>query len=413
MEDPSYHELPDQPEEERSQRQSGLCEARTVAKLCSLISVFLALVILVFFLWPRDPELEVVGLDFKGLNLNTTGGVHLDVDLRLEIQVENPNFFAVDYDRVTVRIYYHGDELGHVDSAGGSVPARRTVNLTANATLQGLEIVKNAMRLISDANKEKIPVSVAAGFDGNLEILAIHPSIKVAISCDLVVDPRNNTILSQECGNQHISLLVPASATSAPRNLQRVIPGFPDWAFITIAVVLGLLVLGGLAWLLWPKPPEITVESVQLLGFSTNSKFPDNSMIPEVVLDVNLGVNLRVRNRYVIGVRYDRMTVYVDYYGYEMCKGELEGGEIPARGSVEVSGTIDLRGAEIVYNSAQLLADVSRRELPIHLRIGFYGNVGASFFRPPIKASVNYDILVDPVSQEILKQDYELPKVSM
>jgi hypothetical protein len=198
-----YYGLPPYP------RRSRLCGASPWAiVLVSLILVLLAGSIFTagFVFWPTPPEVEVKDWKLNGISIDTknTGSilpsVYLNVSLDVLVEIANPNHAGLVYDNVTVRIEYRGDEIGQVQSEGSRIMARSTANHTATVELEGNEIIGNAKQLIADYASGKMPLRTYTSVDGNLQLWFVKPLLKVTVACDLVVNPMNKTILSQECG---------------------------------------------------------------------------------------------------------------------------------------------------------------------------------------------------------------------
>lgn len=196
-----YYDLPPYP-------RSRACPFSWPIVVVSVIMVFLvgSLVTAGFVFWPSAPDVEVKQWKVNGISVDSreTESVlpayQLNVSLEMLVEIGNPNYAGLVYDDVEVRIVYRGDEIGQVQAEGSTIKARSRANHTATVELEGNEIFDNAKELVADYYNGELPLTTYAAFDGSLRLWFVKPLLKVTVACDLVLNPKNNTILSQECG---------------------------------------------------------------------------------------------------------------------------------------------------------------------------------------------------------------------
>jgi hypothetical protein len=197
------HDLPPYPQSRR-----GRCCAFSP----SIVIVTVILVMLVgsittagFVFWPTPLDVQAKEWKLNGISIVTKEtksilpSYQLNVSLNVLVEIKNPNYAGVVYDNVTVRIVYRGDDLGQVKAEGSRIEARSTANHTATVNLKGNEILNDAKQLMEDYSDGKLPLTTYTAFDGSIQFWFVKPLLKVTVACDLVLNPEDETILSQEC----------------------------------------------------------------------------------------------------------------------------------------------------------------------------------------------------------------------
>ncbi|KAJ7519780.1 hypothetical protein O6H91_20G055300 [Diphasiastrum complanatum] len=196
-----------QPYPQQRRRQDDICDTfwPTIA---ILVALCLLLPLVGFVLWPQSPELEVKQWKLNGISIDsssTQGGsilpeVGLNVSWDLLVAVENPNYVGLAYDSLMVQVLYKDSEIGEVESAGGSVAACSTANVTATVSLQATQILYNVKDLLIDVANRELPLTTYTTINGAVQLLLLKPHITVTVACEVVVDPKAQEILRQDCG---------------------------------------------------------------------------------------------------------------------------------------------------------------------------------------------------------------------
>eukprot|EP00246_Nothoceros_aenigmaticus_P015462 TRINITY_DN642_c0_g1_i1.p1 TRINITY_DN642_c0_g1~~TRINITY_DN642_c0_g1_i1.p1 ORF type:complete len:216 (-),score=42.88 TRINITY_DN642_c0_g1_i1:864-1511(-) len=188
----------------RGPKKASCCGAFKSSIVLLLVALFLGGI--VFLLWPSTPEVEVKEITLDGISISQDDdsssiipSFSLDVSLELVLEIKNENVYGLTYDNILVHIFYRGDEIAQVESDGGSVGARSVTNATATLELEGKQILDNFGDLWSDVSNRSVPLVAVAELKGNLELLFFRPYIEVNSTCELVVDPEEKVITSQEC----------------------------------------------------------------------------------------------------------------------------------------------------------------------------------------------------------------------
>lgn len=188
-------------------RRRNPCAFSWPVVLVLIILVFLTTSILtsIFILWPTPPEVEVHDWKLNGISIDSREtqsilpAYQLNVSLDMVVEIRNPNYAGLVYKDVQVRILYRGDEVGEVKFKGERIKARSSGNHTAKVEVEGNEVFDNWKALLEDYYNGKLPLTTYADFDGSLKLWFVNPLLKVTVACDLVLNPKNNTILSQKC----------------------------------------------------------------------------------------------------------------------------------------------------------------------------------------------------------------------
>lgn len=171
-----------------------------------IICVALLVVAAVYFLWPSQVQIQVARFQLNqfGYNIVPQPGsfvplLFLNFSMDMMVQVNNRDFYGVDYDSVNVEIGYRGRSIGSVSSENGRLSARQTTYVNATLDLDGAEVVHDVGYLLKDIEKGEVPLDTVTEFDGRIKVWFFNIGLKKAASCGVVVIPSNKTIISQDC----------------------------------------------------------------------------------------------------------------------------------------------------------------------------------------------------------------------
>ncbi|KAL2493092.1 Late [Abeliophyllum distichum] len=168
-------------------------------RLICLATVLPFLVAAAYLLWPSDPELSIVRLRLDRLHFHTLPKISIDITLDLTIKVQNRDFYSIDYDSLLVAIGYRGKRLGSAMSGAGHIKDRGTSYINATLVLDGVEILSDVILLLEDLAKGAIPFDTTSEISGKLKVFFFDISLKTNISCEVIVNTRNQTISRQSC----------------------------------------------------------------------------------------------------------------------------------------------------------------------------------------------------------------------
>ncbi|KAL3688720.1 hypothetical protein R1sor_015029 [Riccia sorocarpa] len=187
-------------------RKDWLSTCSTIRILVAALTV-LSVGGIVYLLWPIEPDVNVRHVKLTGIRIDfeeadrksVLPSIRLDVSLKLDLLITNRNFFGANYDKVFAHIKYRGDELGEMESTGGRVPARSAVTAEAALDLEGKQLYHHVPELLVDVANRELPLEVVAVFFGVVEVLFFNKSEQVTAACNIVIDPKEKLVLSQDC----------------------------------------------------------------------------------------------------------------------------------------------------------------------------------------------------------------------
>ncbi|OAY64167.1 hypothetical protein ACMD2_25212 [Ananas comosus] len=158
---------------------------RAAASCCGIaffLSLFASAAAALFILWPSDPDVGVARLRLDRLHVGPPPLAAIDLHLRLDIRVRNPDFFALDYRSVVTSVSYRRRPLGSLAAAGagGRVRARGVSYLDAELRLDGIEVLDDAVYLIEDLARGSIPFDAVTEVEGTLALFSFQIPVKDA-----------------------------------------------------------------------------------------------------------------------------------------------------------------------------------------------------------------------------------------
>ncbi|KAJ0966299.1 hypothetical protein J5N97_027437 [Dioscorea zingiberensis] len=197
---PAYVLLPSYPRRRCLGHRCRCCSSPlSYSSLFSLAFLTAMIAASLFFLWPSDPEISVARLSLRHIHVAIKPSISLNISMGLEAKVRNPDFFSLDYDEIVVAIGYRGRKLGSVRSDGGRVRARGVSYVNAELRLDGIRVLDDVFHLIEDLARGSIPLDTVTEIQGQLHLFFLDVPIQGRISCDVNVNPINQTVVRQIC----------------------------------------------------------------------------------------------------------------------------------------------------------------------------------------------------------------------
>ncbi|KAK4283731.1 hypothetical protein QN277_000653 [Acacia crassicarpa] len=152
-----------------------------------------------FFIYPSDPDIQVVRIHLNDIGIKTSPKLVLDLSFFLSVKVKNRNFFSISYDYIDISVGYRGRELGSVSSNGGRLRARGSSYVNATLDLDGFQVIHDVFYLLEDLAKGVIPFDTETRVEGNLRLLFLNFPLKATVLCLVYVDTSNQTVMRQDC----------------------------------------------------------------------------------------------------------------------------------------------------------------------------------------------------------------------
>ncbi|KAF8027542.1 hypothetical protein BT93_E0447 [Corymbia citriodora subsp. variegata] len=174
-------------------------------RCCTLASALLSISSLVLFaalayvLWPSDPRLKIVRLWPTRIRIRTVPVLAVDISMLATIRVRNADAYWMDYGRLDVAVGYRGRMLGRVRSGGGHVRAFGSSYVDAALELNGVELLAEAAFLMEDLAKGRVPFDTLTEVEGHLGLWFFRFPLKAQVSCEVLVNTKNQTIVRQSC----------------------------------------------------------------------------------------------------------------------------------------------------------------------------------------------------------------------
>nr|GMC77542.1 transmembrane protein 106C [Ipomoea batatas] len=204
--------------------------SRTCRRRLIYSAGLLLLAVTVFLLWPSDPGVSVSRLKLRGFRVHPFPP-SLDISLDLIVKVQNRDFYSVDYNALIVSVAYRRKRLGYVTSEEGHLKARASSYINATLQLKGVEIITDVLPLIEDVARGSVTFDTVTEISGQLGLFLLDLPLQGKVSCEIVVDTKNETISHQNCypeiTNQSSTVLVLYNLRVPDQHLS-----FPCWTVI-------------------------------------------------------------------------------------------------------------------------------------------------------------------------------------
>jgi len=160
-----------------------------------------------YFVWPSDPRIEVVRMRLNKIEWRTEKSpgsflprVFLDLSMGLTVKVTNRDYLGVYYDHVKVGIAYRGEKIGRVTSERSAyIPPRGTAYVDATLDVHGIQVLADVLYLLEDIARGHIPLQTVTDFDGYIRLFSLKVPLQAIMSCEIVVDTNEQTILRKDC----------------------------------------------------------------------------------------------------------------------------------------------------------------------------------------------------------------------
>ncbi|KAI5082624.1 hypothetical protein GOP47_0002367 [Adiantum capillus-veneris] len=178
---------------------------RPYRSACAPILLLSLASVVSFFVWPRTLEITVTDITLRNIHFNVKKGdslipqVFLDLSLDVRLRARNPNFFGVTYENVTVSILFEGDEIAQVESYGAKLDALSTSYADATLELHSYCIASNVLKLLADVANKALPLQTITMCRGNINLYILKLPLEGKVTCNLVVNPQDQLIISQDC----------------------------------------------------------------------------------------------------------------------------------------------------------------------------------------------------------------------
>eukprot|EP00245_Coleochaete_scutata_P007718 TRINITY_DN2337_c1_g1_i3.p1 TRINITY_DN2337_c1_g1~~TRINITY_DN2337_c1_g1_i3.p1 ORF type:complete len:285 (+),score=49.68 TRINITY_DN2337_c1_g1_i3:556-1410(+) len=183
------------------------------------------------------------------------------------------------------------------------------------------------------------------------------------------------------------------------------VTSFFDQLFCLSFLMLAIIAISALLLVLFrPRSPDFDMVDVQVNGLKVRTIRKPGAKgvpLPEIVVDVNLTVLLRVFNPNRVSVSYDPAKTDLLYRGQHLGEGELSAGWQPAMSSQIVQVPVELYGAGAEGLSRQMIEDFLSRRIPLEAKGVSEGSI-ALLFGKRFQVKMDCNIDVHPIKLTIL-----------
>ncbi|KAI5337106.1 hypothetical protein L3X38_016375 [Prunus dulcis] len=115
------------------------------------------------------------------------------------IKVRNGDVYRMDYEALEVAVGYRGRSLGHVTFQRGHVRAFGSSYMEAEVEFNGVGVFSDVVLLLEDLAKGKVPFDTVTEVHGRLGFLFFEFPLHARVSCEVMVNTVNQTILRHNC----------------------------------------------------------------------------------------------------------------------------------------------------------------------------------------------------------------------
>ncbi|XP_042503438.1 uncharacterized protein LOC122080687 [Macadamia integrifolia] len=169
-----------------------------------LIFVGLLLLILALTVFkPKNPTITINSISVEHLqssvNPPPSKQVYLNLTLKLDMLVTNPNKVSFDYSDSSVQLIYDSVVVGEAPISAGSISAKETKEMITSLTVL-------ADRFLSDPNfypdmlSGTLPLTAYTRISGKVSVLNIvKKHVVTYTSCNVKLNLHNSTVADSEC----------------------------------------------------------------------------------------------------------------------------------------------------------------------------------------------------------------------
>ncbi|XP_042503518.1 late embryogenesis abundant protein At1g64065-like [Macadamia integrifolia] len=171
--------------------------------LGSFLFVFLLLLILGLTVFKaKDPTTTVNSVTVKHLESKIdrppSTKVYLNVTLKLDMSVHNPNKASFKYRDTMAIIDYNGGVVGEAAIPAGKIPSDGTTGINSTITLMADRLLSDS-KFYKDMISDRLPLTVSTTIAGKVKVLIIKKSVVAYTTCNMTLFISNQTVADSEC----------------------------------------------------------------------------------------------------------------------------------------------------------------------------------------------------------------------
>lgn len=177
--------------------------ARNCCFVCLAVLVLLGLLLLTLGLTvfkTKNPVTTVDAVTLDDLDVSFDIArlqVHLNVTVKADLSIQNPNRVSFKYDTTSALLQYKGKAIGEAPLPAAKIGSRQTHPMNISLTVMADRLLSDST-LYSDVMAGALHFTTYVKLSGVVHLLfKIH--VKTSSTCDLFIDVLNRRLLNQTC----------------------------------------------------------------------------------------------------------------------------------------------------------------------------------------------------------------------
>ncbi|KAK3219748.1 hypothetical protein Dsin_013718 [Dipteronia sinensis] len=125
----------------------------------------------------------------------------------------------MDYKSLDVAVGYRGRKLGHVKSGRGHVRALGSSLVNAKIELECVKVFSDFVFFLEDLARGTVPFDTVTQVTGRLGLFFFRFTFETKLSCEVLINTNNQTIIRQHCHRklQNVSVYAPTYYLDIPK----------------------------------------------------------------------------------------------------------------------------------------------------------------------------------------------------
>ncbi|XP_073302979.1 late embryogenesis abundant protein At1g64065-like [Primulina huaijiensis] len=171
---------------------------------CAAIFLIIGMIVLILMFTVfriKEPILKMNSMKVQGLNLlgNTSLPPIMNLTLKADISVENPNYASFKFSNATTSVYYDNYVIGEFVSPAGRVQAKKSVRTSVTIDIL-VDKISEVPRFRSDFGAGILPVSTFIGIRGKVKVTDVFKKrIFVQMNCTMNWNLSSQAIQNRNC----------------------------------------------------------------------------------------------------------------------------------------------------------------------------------------------------------------------
>ena len=188
------------PQDRLRRRRLVLCSVSTAVVF--LAGVITAVILSQTVFKPKRPVTTVISVSLEHFDASILGGARLNVTVRVDLSIRNPNRLGFQYRPSTAVLKYRGDQVGEAEIPGGVISGGGTAAMNLTLTVMADRLLSRP-EAIADVATGNLPLSAVTRITGKVKVLGVFKLRVVSVtSCEFNVDVLGRRVLGRRCTYQ-------------------------------------------------------------------------------------------------------------------------------------------------------------------------------------------------------------------